>query len=62
MEQRRRPKNFGKKMHAVTDWDQLLSLAFVETACHFGAEGGWSDEFVDVIMVIIPKRGSLRGC
>ena len=58
MEQRRCPKNVGEKMHAIADRDQLLSLRFRETACHFGAEGGWSDEFVNVITEIRPGQPS----
>ena len=29
--------------------DQLLSFRFRETACHFGAEGGWSDDELDLL-------------
>jgi len=41
--------------------DQLLSLRFRETAGYFGPERGWSNEFVNVIAEIVPKRESLRG-
>jgi len=33
-------KNVGEKVQATTDRDQLLSLGFRETACHFCGEGG----------------------